>query len=80
MHSELSEALEEIRGPRAAMACTYYKADKPTKPEGVPSEMADVIIRILGFCARHQIDIAQAIIEKMAYNESRPFMHGGKTL
>lgn len=79
MHSELSEALEEIRNGRA-LGVTYYNRDKPTKPEGVPPELADVIIRILGFCARHGIDIGSAIIEKMKYNETRPFMHGGKTL
>lgn len=81
MHSELSEALEEMRtGPAAGRKIneTYYNADKPTKPEGVPSELADVIIRILGFCERNEIAIGEAVLEKMAYNNSRPFMHGNK--
>ncbi len=77
MHSELSEALEEMRAGRAANEL-YYNPDKPTKPEGVPAELADVVIRIFGFCSRNDIDIGSAVLEKMAYNESRPFMHGGK--
>ena len=79
MHSELSEALEEMRNPAGRrLNETYYNPEKPTKPEGVPAELADVVIRILGFCERNEIDLGSAILEKMAYNESRPFMHGGK--
>jgi hypothetical protein len=55
-------------------------AAPPRKPCGVPSEMADVIIRILHFCGKHKIDIEQAVREKMLYNESRPMRHGGKAL
>lgn len=77
IHSELSEALEEFRIGRKPDE-SYVTITG--KPEGVPSELADVVIRILGMCARHEIDIADAIIRKMAYNETRPFMHGGKTL
>ena len=29
---------------------------------------------------KHGIDIEKAVTEKMAFNESRPFKHGGKTL
>jgi len=50
------------------------------KPCGIPSEMADVIIRVLHFCGKHEIDIEAAIAEKMAYNDSRPYKHGGKKL
>lgn len=80
MHSELSEALEELRnGHKPSDLYFNTESDKPLKPEGVPAEMADVIIR-LGFCRRHNIDLCDAIVRKMLYNESRPFMHGGKTL
>jgi len=50
------------------------------KPVGVPSEMADIIIRVLDFCGEHAIDIERITLEKMAYNRSRPFKHGGKVL
>jgi NTP pyrophosphatase (non-canonical NTP hydrolase) len=50
------------------------------KPEGVPTEMADVVIRVMDFCAEHGIDLAGEILAKMEYNEGRPFQHGGKHL
>jgi hypothetical protein len=50
------------------------------KPCGIPSEIADVIIRALHFSGKHGIDIERAIAEKMAYNETRPYKHGDKTL
>jgi hypothetical protein len=49
-----------------------YKA----KPEGVPSEMADLLIRVLDACCAWDIDIDAAVAEKMAYNEGRPHLHG----
>lgn len=48
------------------------------KPEGIPSELADIIIRVLDIAAFHEIDIAGAIADKMLYNETRPYRHGNK--
>jgi NTP pyrophosphatase (non-canonical NTP hydrolase) len=48
------------------------------KPEGIPSELADILIRVLDVCGFHQIDIAGAVADKMAYNETRAYRHGGK--
>jgi NTP pyrophosphatase (non-canonical NTP hydrolase) len=50
------------------------------KPCGIPSELADVIIRILDFSGAHNIDIGRAVEEKMAYNRTRPYKHGGKKI
>jgi NTP pyrophosphatase (non-canonical NTP hydrolase) len=75
MHSELSEALEDIR---AGKPLAELQHEPNLKPIGVPSEMADVIIRVLHFCGKHKIDIESAVKEKMAYNDSRPYKHGKK--
>lgn len=51
---------------------------KQRKPCGVPSEIADAIIRCLHFAGKHGIDIDRAVTEKMAFNATRPFRHGKK--
>lgn len=73
-HSELSEALEEYRDGRAYD--DVYTKDG--KPEGIPVELADCIIRILDFCGMHGIDIDSALEAKAKYNETRPYRHGGR--
>jgi len=71
IHAEVSEALEAIRD-----------GNPPDKhlPEfnSVVVEMADVVIRAMDFCERHNYSLAEAIIEKARYNTSRPNKHGGK--
>lgn len=56
-----------------------YDRTKPNKLMGIPSEMADVLIRVLHFAGKHGIDIKAAVETKASYNRSRPFKHG-KTL
>jgi NTP pyrophosphatase (non-canonical NTP hydrolase) len=50
----------------------------PTKPIGVPSELADIIIRVLDVCGKEKIDIEQAVRLKVNYNKTRPYLHGRK--
>lgn len=72
MHCELSEAYEEYRSKKGFNE-TYYEENG--KPCGIPSELADVVIRIFDFCGGMNIDLEKIILEKMAYNETRPYKH-----
>lgn len=73
IHSEISEALEDYRAGKAPNDLEF---DEKGKPCGIPSELADVVIRICDLCAFHGIDLEEAIMEKMAYNRTRERMHG----
>ncbi len=75
MHTELSEAFEEYRNGKGYNE-TYYENEE--KPCGIPSELADVIIRICDFCGAYDIDLDKIIDEKMKYNEKRLYKHGKK--
>jgi len=72
-HSEVSEALE-----------CYRKYENKTildsngKPTGFPSELADVLIRLLDLAEFLHIDLMQEALDKHAYNVGRSYQHGGK--
>lgn len=50
------------------------------KPEGIAVELADCIIRILDWAGKEGVDMEAIIREKMEYNRTRPYRHGGKLL
>ena len=70
-HSELSEGLEAIRH-------NDPPDDKIPEVSSLTAELADCVIRIMGFCHAHNLPLSEAIIAKMNYNKSRPNKHGGK--
>lgn len=72
---EISEAHEELRTGRAPDEI-YENPGKPGKMEGLPVEIADVIIRSLHLCARLGLDIDTIVRDKLMYNKSRPWKHG----
>lgn len=76
---EVIEAHEEIRAGRDVTE-QYYSIDKDglDKPEGVPAELADVIIRLAHFAGTYGIDLGAAIETKQKYNAQRSRMNGGK--
>lgn len=53
---------------------------KTPKPEGIPVELADCVIRIAQAAESYGFDLDAVIKEKMAYNSTRPALHGGKRL
>lgn len=79
MHSELSEALEEVRNGHPITEI-YHAGSDGLKPEGFAVELADVLIRIADTCEKYGVPLQEAIDEKLAYNASRPYRHGGKAM
>ncbi|HUM06386.1 MAG TPA: hypothetical protein VLT90_13055 [Terriglobales bacterium] len=81
LHSELSEALEAFRDNGIADQTEPDNGIGATpKPEGVGSEFADVLIRLIDTCDVYGIDLEAEYRRKIAYNKTRPYQHGGRTL
>lgn len=83
-HSELSEALEIFRkvGNMGIPKIKHVKSEivNAYRPEGIPIELADVIIRIFDYCEINGIRIHEAINVKNIFNEKRPHRHGNKII
>lgn len=76
IHSEVSEALEDYRsGADVGVLCVDLETKKPM---GFPSELADIVIRVFDLAGFLSIDLAHVIEQKMEFNKSRPYRHGGK--
>lgn len=43
-------------------------------------EIADALIRILDMCGHMDIDIAKHVYQKLLYNRTRGYKHGGKKI
>jgi hypothetical protein len=79
--SELSEALEEYRNGRLPDEIYFVLDDAGNpKPEGVPIEMMDCLIRLFDDFGFYNIPINTAYNLKTEYNKTRTFRHGGKRL
>lgn len=64
MHSELSEALEAMRGH--------------DQDNNLAEELADCCIRIFDYCGSRKIDLEKALLKKIEYNKTRAYRHGKK--
>ena len=56
----------------------WIQTGHAARPIGLPSELADIIIRTLDAAAAWGIDIEAAVREKIVYNAQREHMHGKK--
>ena len=70
IHSEASELLEGFRSGNPDSKLPGYS--------NCEEECADIVIRVMDLTAERGWDLGGAIIAKMAYNEARPYKHGGK--
>lgn len=71
IHSEVSEACEELRKSNLFIEMGWNKSH----PDGYSIELADILIRTLDLMAADNIDVDKAVHDKMAYNETRPNKH-----
>ena len=75
-HCELSEALQEARKNGKDINECYLGENGSL--EGVPAELADVVIRVLDMCDYYGINLSKVMEAKNEYNKSRPYKHGGR--
>lgn len=76
MHSELSEALEYAR--KKFVGGPHAPSDHLPGTTGIAEEMADVLIRVFDYCGDRGIPLGRALLDKMAFNTTRPHKHGKK--
>jgi NTP pyrophosphatase (non-canonical NTP hydrolase) len=71
IHSEASELLEAIR---------HHNPDSEHIPSfcAAEEECADIVIRVMDYCAEQGWDLGAALVAKHEFNISRPVKHGGK--
>lgn len=79
IHSEVTEAWGElIKGREPTEIIMQDVEGWYPKPEGVPIELADIVIRVLDTAEAFGIDLQYAIELKNDYNRTRSYRHGGK--
>jgi NTP pyrophosphatase (non-canonical NTP hydrolase) len=74
--SEAAEALEDVREGHFSARTNSENG----KPEGLPSELADIVIRTLDLADMLGINLTAALEEKHSYNLGRAHRHGNKLL
>jgi NTP pyrophosphatase (non-canonical NTP hydrolase) len=73
IHSEVSEALEAWR--------KRNPVSKKIAPHSeFAEELADAVIRIMDLARASNLDLGLAIIEKIRFNKTREYQHGGKLI
>ena len=87
LHSEVSEAFEAYRSNHindmTIQLCEKniegeHGVDHICKPEGIGSELADILVRLLDTCERYNIDLEDEFNRKLRYNATRGYRHGNR--
>lgn len=71
--TEVAEAMSDVAGSR-----WQTTKNEKGKPEGLGSELADIIIRVCDDAGALGIDLAAELRAKLDYNRTRSHKHGGK--
>lgn len=71
VHSEVSEAAECLRCGQDTTIIS-----EAGKPEGFPSELADIVIRVADLAGAAGIELEREIRRKMSHNATRQLRHG----
>jgi len=74
----VSEVAEAMEIDRAGVDLEHVMTMTTGKPEGFLVELADVVIRVADLAGRYGggQNFEDIVLQKMAYNESRPHKHG----
>lgn len=93
LHSEVTEAFEADRNHEPVIWYEYNTpgfvgepfSSRPMledgtlgKPQGITSELADVIIRVFDMADELNLPLIETILDKHAFNQTRQYRHGGK--
>jgi|SRR5882672_4837501 len=83
--TEAAEAAEDFRNgklpneswsePKNAWVDDAF-VQVPGKPCGIPSELADIVIRVAHLAGVYGINLDLAVEEKLSFNKTRPRLHG----
>lgn len=73
LHEEVSELYDAHRKGKLDKQC-----DKSVAMTCAEEEVADILLRGLGTAYALGVDPDEAVKKKLAYNKTRPYLHGGK--
>jgi len=76
VHDEVSEALEVHRANYDDGDIDLDTQMSPMQEEDFTEELADIVIRVLDIAGFHDLQIGEAIINKIERNRERPLKHG----
>ena len=78
--TEVAEGIEEARDGNPGVRGLYYDVDTQ-KPEGLASEIGDVLIRSAHLSTNTklgEIDVVEGTLAKLRFNPTRAYRHGGR--